>query len=1280
MSERTELGQAIAILEAQRSSLGDAVVDTSVAALRKQLAELDAAPPEEQRKLVTVLFADLAGWTTISERLDPEEVRQVQDAYFAAVTTPIKTYGGSVEKYIGDAVLAVFGVPAAHEDDTERAVQAALAMQQAMGELQMAGLQVKTSPDLQPADLPPATLQLRIGIHTGLVVSTVDADGDFVVTGDTVNLTARLQAAAEPDTVLVSADTHKLIAHAFEMQDLGTILLKGKAEPVQVFRVVGQASIPSKLRGVAGLDSPLVGRQAEMAALNEALERLKRGVGGIVTIVGEAGIGKSRLVTELRKSQQSTDHPSPGTVNWLEGRSLSYGANIPYLLWLDLLRRALGVTLDDAPELVDERLQTWLRGLYPDHFATVYPYLARLMSLPLEAEMLAHLAELDGPALKQRTFQAAEIAFKCAAKRQPLVLVCEDLHWADPSSLELLERLLPLTDHVSLLVVCVFRPYLDHESWKVRETASRDYHHRYTDLWLQPLSAADSEALVGNLLRVDALPQALRWRILGRAEGNPFFVEEVIRTLIDMQAIAHDDASGRWVATRDLAEFPIPDTLQGVIAARIDRLPVDARHILQMASVIGRIFLYRVLASIAEQDQSLEDKLLVLQREEMIRERARIPELEYIFKHELTREAAYNGILKKQRKVFHRQVAKALERIFPEHLDEQAALLAMHWEQAGEFDKATEYLLMAGEQAQFAYALQEAIGFYERTLHLLAEGQDFDQRAQVSAKLGMIYQSSGNYKKSRSSFRDSFTLWEQVSSNSRMRRSSVSPAPHPLRFSADEPERLCPITTEGGHIWRLLYHLFRGLNRWSSAMYSITLPDVARSWELSEGGRRYVFQLRQSATWSDGTKVSAGDFEYAWRQRLDPAIGSAMAPMLDFLQGARAYRRGNETDPDSIGVHALDDLTLAIETEEPLILLPHLVTDLSSYPVPRHTIERYGEAWTDPENLVTNGPFRLESWRRGESMMVGLDPGYDRPVYGNIQQVQMFFLPDAETDLVMYQAGLLDVIDLSGFSLPKLGDIQRRYSDEFRSFSSFGLDCLIFQTSRPPFDDPLVRRALVHAVDIDVLANEVLKGYELPASRGLFPAGFPGHSSGVVLAHDPERARELLAKAGYQAGRGLPVVELVAGGAPGTPEWNRRTGFNTAIVDYLSDQWRTVLGADVDVKMVSFPALRKRLCSSIPDVRLASFEPDYPDPDSMLGIFSTFSLWEDSRYEHLLAAARKELSIGRRMALYQAAHQLILNEAAVMPLLYRQDHFLSKPWNRFGKGGRYWQDFVLLPH
>jgi predicted ATPase len=521
-----------------------------------------------------------------------------------------------------------------------------------------------------------------------------------------------MESAAEPGTTLITGDTHRLVCSLFDAESLGRIEVKGKAEPVPVYRILASKSVARKLRGTSGLESPLVGREVELGVLNRALERLNAGVGGIVTLVGEAGIGKSRLVAELRKSEMAA---SP---RWEEGRCLSYGASITYLLWLDLLRSILGMSVEDSPVAVRDALKKLVQTLCPEQADDVYPYLGQLMSLPLEAQDEATVAELEGEKLKAATFRAVATLVECLASERPLVLICEDLHWVDPSSLELLEHLMGLTDRASLLLLCVFRPNRDHGSWRLRETAARQFPHRHTSLWLDSLSAAESARLVSNLLRVEDLPEQLQSHILGHAEGNPFYVEEVLRSLIDRGAIAQDEASGEWEATQDVSGIAIPDTLQGVLMARIDRLHEESKRVLQLASVIGRIFLYRILAAISEEERELDAQLVALQREEMIRERARMPELEYIFKHELTREAAYNGLLKKQRRGFHLQVAEALERLFPGRMEEQPELLAHHFTQAEAWPKAFLYLTKSGHKARRAFANQEAIAFYTQALEV----------------------------------------------------------------------------------------------------------------------------------------------------------------------------------------------------------------------------------------------------------------------------------------------------------------------------------------------------------------------------------------------------------------------------------------------------------------------------------------------------------------------------------------------------------------------------------
>jgi tetratricopeptide (TPR) repeat protein len=672
-----------------------------------------------------------------------------------------------VARLMGDAILAFFGAPIAHEDDPERACRAALEI--------IEGAQ-KYAARLEE-EWGIGGFNVRVGINTGLVVvGEVGSDlrVEYTAMGDAINLAARMESAAEPGTILITEDTHKLIAPWFETEALGPMEVKGKTEPVAVYRVLTPKVVPVKPRGIAGLESPLVGREAELGALREAMEHLQAGVGGIVTLVGEAGIGKSRLVAEARqRTLAKVRKPSQGcsSVQWVEGRCLPYGTFIAYLLWLDVLRGLLSMSVEDPLIAVCDALRQLVQTLCPDHLDDVYPYLGRLMSLPLEDEVEAVLRDLEGEQLKVGTFRAMETLIEYAASDRPLVLVCEDLHWADPTSIELLEHLLALTDRAPLLFICVFRPQTEHGSWELRETAARLYRYRHTDLWLDPLSASESETLVGNLFfsspvptgeagrePVEELPRQLKERILSRAEGNPFYVEEIIRSLMDSGAIIRDEATGRWQATQEVADIAIPDTLHGVLMARIDRLQEETKRVLQLAAVIGRIFLYRVLAAIAQEERDLDGRLLTLQREEMIRERARLPELEYIFKHQLTQEAAYNGLLKKERRVFHRQVAEALERLYPDRVEQQAGLLAHHWERAEEPEKAQHYLYQAGEQARQQYANQEAITYFRRALALLEDAPPDAARQKAATKLyeslGDVLRLTGQYDEARTAYQN----------------------------------------------------------------------------------------------------------------------------------------------------------------------------------------------------------------------------------------------------------------------------------------------------------------------------------------------------------------------------------------------------------------------------------------------------------------------------------------------------------------------------------------------
>jgi ABC-type oligopeptide transport system substrate-binding subunit len=1167
---------------------------------------------------------------------------------------------------MGDAVLAFFGAPIAHEDDPERAIRAGLGI---TAEAQRYAEELERERGIEG-------FNVRVGINTGLVVvGEVGSDlrVEYTAMGDAINLAARVESAAEPGTVLITEATHKLVAPVFETEPLGSIEVKGRTRSVPVYRVQGARAKAGKQRGIAGLESPLVGRETEFRALQEAMERLGSGQGGIVTMVGEAGIGKSRLVAELRSDAthgrvDSVPRPAGALhLTWAEGRCLSYGASVAYLLWLDLLRGLLGVSVEDSPAQIRDVLQGWVQALCPERYNDVYPYVGRLLSLPLEEEIDALLRDMDGKQLKEGTFGAVETLLSCASGEKPLVLVTEDLHWADPTSVELLEKVLPLSGQLPILLICVFRPERSHACWHLRETAAREYRQQHLDLVLEPLSATESASLVANLLAIEDLPGQLKARILDHAEGNPFYLEEVLRSLIDDGAIVLDEARGRWMAMRDVADIDIPDTLQGVLMARIDRLREETKRVLQMAAVIGRIFLYRVLAAIAAAERDVDCQLLTLQQEEMIRERARQPELEYIFKHHLTQEVAYNGLLKKERRVFHRQVAEALERLYPDRVDEQLGLLAYHWDRSGDADKATEYLLRAGDQARLAYAHREAVEYYQRALVFLKEKSEYGRAARTLMKLGLTHHSAFDYRRARSAHDEAFALWQRAGREEPV--AALASAPHALRVHLSSPQTLDPNLASDYVASTFVTHLFSGLVALASDL-SIE-PDVARSWEVSEGGRKWVFRLRDDVAWSDGVAVTAGDFEYAWKRALHPETGSPNASLLYDVAGAKAFHQGRGRVQD-VGVRAADERTLVVELEGPVGYFFQLLAYAGTFPLPRHRAVSLRGRWWQSGEIVGNGPFRLASWIPGKKIVLQRNAQYHGRFRGNVDRVAVTLLSEDESaeQLAQYEAGEPDVLDMLAFPGVVLDRARQRHAEEYITQPALSTAYVGFDTSRPPFDDIRVRRAFALATD----RERMVGADESPATGGFVPRGMPGHSPGTALPHDPAQARALLAYAGYPGGHGFPPVDAVT--ISGSESYG----------DYPETFWRETLGVDIVWETLDWDSYFPRMERDPPHLFGLGWVADYPDPDTFLrvGFFRHFTHWHNPDYERLVERARRSTDQEERMELYARADRLLVEEAPILPLAYQRNHYLVKPWVRAYPTSPirslFWKDVIIEAH
>jgi len=540
-----------------------------------------------ERKPVTALFVDVVGSTTLAEQMDPEDWTAMINEAFDLLSRAVFRYEGTIAQLQGDAMLAFFGAPVAHEDDPDRAVLAALDMLEATAEY---ARQLKAGYGID--------FQVRIGINTGpVVVGNVGSDlrYEYTALGDAVNVAARMQTAAAPATILVTEATRRLTGDAFEIEDLGEIAVKGKTGPVHAFRIVGRKAEPARRRGLdaVGLESPMVGRDEPLRRLEALFEIVSAGRGRVAFVIGEPGIGKSRLLAELRQRVSPAGDPSAAT--WVEGRCVSYGRNLPYHLLIDVVRSLLGIpflaTERETRATLDLRLASLLGGDGGEGFDTA-PYLAHLLSLPLRPEE-AERGNLDPEAIQGRYVAATHRLLRAVSGKGPMVVVCEDLHWADPASVDVARQLMPLAAQLPILFIGALRGETDTPGWELIGQARELFGEALSEIRLEALSTEDSRTLVANLLEIESLPEAVRDLILARAEGNPFFVEEVVRMLIEHGAIVQ--RGDRWVATDEVREVEIPETLHGLLLARIDQLPESAKRSLRVASVIGRQFPVRVL-------------------------------------------------------------------------------------------------------------------------------------------------------------------------------------------------------------------------------------------------------------------------------------------------------------------------------------------------------------------------------------------------------------------------------------------------------------------------------------------------------------------------------------------------------------------------------------------------------------------------------------------------------------------------------------------------------------
>jgi len=678
---------------------------------------------EGERKQVTVMFCDLVGYTLLTKKLGPEGTYQLMDEIYEMLIHEVHHYEGTVNEMTGDGILALFGAPIALEDAPQRAVQSALSIQR---EIARIAVEKKTN------------LQIRIGIHTGtVVVGTLGNDlrVDFKAVGDTVNLAARLEPLAEPGGILISDSTHRQTEGFFRFEAMGERTLRGIKESISVYSVLGTGESRSRFeaRAERGL-TRLVGRRRELEILWDCFERARKEKGQALSIVAEAGMGKSRILYEFRKSLASED------VTFLEGRCVSYGSNVPYLPIIDVLKDNFRIKSGDSPKIIRQKVEKGWQQIEPNTDLTdgqTIPYLLELFTVVNGFNALRNME----PEIKRRkTFEVLKNLCLKGSQIRPLVIAIEDLHWIDKTSEENLSFLLENIPGARIFLIFTFRSnYLP--PWGAKTFLSQ--------IALNRLSNRESFDIIRYLLNAEEIEDELAGLILEKTEGVPFFIEEFTRSLQESGAVKK--AHAQCYLARDIPQFSIPETLHDLLMARVDRLPEGAKETLQIGSVIEREFGWDLLKDVSDlDDMQLLSNLSHLKEAELVFERGIFPQTNYIFQHAMTRELVYNSLLDAKRNGYHLAVGEAMEKIYCDRLDERSPMLALHFTKGGNPLKGYSYHHAAGNLAARSYANQEALDHLREAWRLIEEMEEGrrteEMRLQTAIRLTEVMETLGEFE------------------------------------------------------------------------------------------------------------------------------------------------------------------------------------------------------------------------------------------------------------------------------------------------------------------------------------------------------------------------------------------------------------------------------------------------------------------------------------------------------------------------------------------------------
>lgn len=1126
----------------------------------------------------------------------------------------------------GSVLMVLFGAPVAHDEDAVRAVSWALALQNA----------VKAHSFI--------TSQ-RIGISRGpAYVGPLGARTrrSYTAMGDEVTAASRLMQACQPGQILVSQQVEQACARHFVFHQFPGFPMKGKGEPMRVSMPVAEMPPMPQMAVV-----PLVGRDAEIAQMEAILGALEGGKGGVLRLHGPHGSGKTYLATSFANQAMSRG------VRVLQGSSHSLGQRTPYLPWREILRGLLGIQ-PTWPALQQAfQIRNMLGWMLPGS-VSLGPLLGDLFGFevsntPQTANLLAHDR-------KKALFTLVGDLFEKAAAQQPLLVLIEDCQWADNASCELLEALSLRTTESPLLLVVTHRlPDDPHKRILPCIDDIAELGAQVVEMNLENLPPPAAQELATRLLG-GKIEDSLLVLIGERTEGNPLYIEELVQIIRETRVVRRE--ANQWVLVRDrVNQIRLPDSIQGIVLARLDQLDEGSRLTLKVASVVGRSFEYRTVKDV--HPAAFSDAELTLQFENLEARKLSqdLPDKEPPagrFQHGVIQEVAYETLTVTQQQELHQSIAGWIESNYRNELAPLYALLAYHYERGGMINQSVDYLLKAGDQARLMYAYQEAQALYEQALKLLYPQIDTESHeiARTLVRLGLASQDAFAFKQARQYFEEAFQYWQRAGGSAAQPRKELSPRPLRLDFPY-LPLTLDPALAEDVDSMAVVTQLFSGLVEQGPNLELI--PNAAQRWETSEDGLTFVFHLTPDANWSDGKPLTASDFVFAWQRVLDPATESPVAHILYDIKGARACHQNGMADCALLGITALDQATLQVTLERPVGYFLSLLAHTAFLPVPEHMVLELGEAWTEPQNLVTNGYFTLHAWEQdGDAlgrMILHSSPVFHACFEGNVRYVELHALADAEERANAYLNGELDVLSLRdmGDQRPRL---RERFGGEYFSAPLLAVGYLGFNLNRPPFNDPAVRRAFVMAVDRDLYANVKQEGFSYPGTGGFVPPGMPGHSPDISLPFDPQAAKQLLDGAGYANRDDFPTVELICN--PGAEDQ----------IAFLAEQWQTHLGIKVAANCLPWERFDQRLKTDLPHMFIELFAADFADPDNFLasGPQQTWLAWQDAQYQSLIEKSRRAGNQDHRLESYRQADRLLIENAVLMPIKYLRSHWLFKPW------------------